>query len=54
MAPAQGLVVMAQLGKRSQAMAPRLAALFLALYLLSVVPLTLWSAAFLTLLGPLL
>ena len=52
MAPAQGLIVMAQLGRRTQHLAPRLAGLFLGLYLLSVIPLTVWSAAFLSMLGP--
>ena len=52
MAPAQGLIVMAQLSRQTQDLAPRLAALFLALYVTSVVPLTIWSAAFLLILGP--
>ena len=53
MAPAQGLVVMAQMGERMQSMVPRMAAMFLALYMLSILPLTLWPTAFLSLVGPL-
>ena len=53
MPPAQGLVVMAQLGEQTRAMAPTLALLFLLLYALGIVPLTLWSAVFLSAAAPL-
>ena len=53
MPPAQGLVVMAQLGKQTQGLVPTLALLFLLLYALGIVPMTLWSAVFLSAAAPL-
>ena len=52
MPPAQGLVMMAQLGDQTKALAPTLAVLFLLLYALGIVPLTLWCALFLSAAAP--
>ena len=51
MPPAQGLVVMMHLQEGTRPLAGRLASLLLRLYVLCIIPLSLWSALFLVSLG---
>lgn len=46
MPSAQNLVLLAQLRRGTQPLAPRLAALLLRLYAVAIIPVTLWMTAF--------